>query len=105
MKMGTEFWLAHVAAAKLETISASEYARRHGIAVSALYYWQRKLKVTGKTIAASHPSKFVALRVADTAQRASLCTLALPSGLRLEMSALPSPDWLATLDHAALGAR
>jgi hypothetical protein len=25
MKMGTEFWVEHVAAAKLETISASEY--------------------------------------------------------------------------------
>lgn len=105
MKMGAEFWSAHVAAAKLETISASEYARRHGIAVSALYYWQRKLKVTGKAIAASRPGKFVALRVADTAQRPCSCTLALPSGLRLEMSALPAPEWLAALEHAALGAR
>lgn len=31
MKMGTEFWVGHVAAAKLETIPASEYARRHGL--------------------------------------------------------------------------
>lgn len=44
MKMGSEFWAAHVAAVKLETISASEYARRHGLSVAALYYWQRKLK-------------------------------------------------------------
>ncbi len=78
MKMGTEFWSAHVVAAKLETISASEYARRQGIPVSALYYWHRQLKVTGKTIAARHPSKFFALRVADTAQRACSWTLVLP---------------------------
>ena len=38
MKMGTEFWVGHVAAATRETISASEYARRHGISVAALYY-------------------------------------------------------------------
>ena len=44
MKMGTEFWVGHVAAATLETISASEYARRHGLSVAALYYWQHKLK-------------------------------------------------------------
>ena len=35
MKMGTEFWVGHVAAATRETISASEYARRHGISVAA----------------------------------------------------------------------
>ena len=33
MRMGTEFWAAHVAAAEQEGISASEYARRHGLAV------------------------------------------------------------------------
>lgn len=33
MKMGTEFWVAHVAAVKLEAISASEYARRRGLSV------------------------------------------------------------------------
>jgi transposase-like protein len=44
MKMGMEFWMGHVAAAKLEAISASEYSRRHGISVAALYYWQRKLR-------------------------------------------------------------
>lgn len=44
MKMGTEFWAAHVAPAKLQATSASDYAKRHGISVTALYYWQRKLK-------------------------------------------------------------
>ena len=32
--MGTELWESHVAATKRETISASEYARRHGISVA-----------------------------------------------------------------------
>ena len=36
MKMGTEFWVGHVAAATLETMSASEYARRHGISVASI---------------------------------------------------------------------
>ena len=105
MKMGAEFWAEHVAAAKLETISASEYARRHGISVTALYYWQHKLEAVGEGGAAGPANKFVTLRVAEAAHRACNCTLALPSGLRLELSALPAPDWLAALEHAAQGVR
>ena len=103
MKMGTEFWVAHVAAVKLEAISASEYARRHGLSIAALYYWQRKLKLNAEMSEAGQASKFVALRVA--AERPTSCTLVLPSGLHLEMSALPAPEWLAALGRALPGAR
>lgn len=110
MKMGTEFWVGHVAAVKLASISASEYARRHDISVAALYYWQHKLraatadthKEVSKLAKSAHASKFVALRVLDKGVVPScLCTLVLPSDLRLEMSALPSPEWLAALLRAA----
>jgi hypothetical protein len=37
MKIGAEFWASHVAAAKLEAISASEYAKQHSISIAALY--------------------------------------------------------------------
>ena len=103
MKIGTEFWAAHVAAVKLEAISASEYARRHGLSVTALYYWQRKLKSNAGVSGSGQEGKFVALRVA--AQRSSPCTLVLPSGLHLEMSALPAPEWLAALGRAMPGTR
>ena len=107
MKMGTEFWADHVANAKLAGGSASAYAKRHGISVAALYYWQRKLKAAIEVGESSQASKFVALRVAEAfaAQRPSGCTLVLPSGMRLEMSALPAPEWLAALGRAAQGAR
>ena len=95
MKNRTEFWAAHVAAVKHEAISASAYARRHGLSIAALYYWQRKQKSNAEII---DTSKFVALRV--TEQRPCLCTLVLPSGLHLEMSALPAPEWLAALGRA-----
>lgn len=101
--MGTEFWMAHVAAAKLEAISASEYARRHGLSVAALYYWQRKLKSNDKKGETGQASKFVALRVAD--QSSCPCTLVFPSGLQLEMSVLPSPEWLAAVGRTLPGAR
>jgi hypothetical protein len=99
MEAKAEYWAGQVAAAKKESISSSEYARRQGISVVALYYWQRKFKA-----AEQHPTgKFIALRV--SADRASSCTLVLPTGLQLEMSALPAPEWLAALGRAVQESR
>lgn len=82
MKKGTEFWMAHVAAVKLEAILASAYARRHGISVTALYYyWQHKLKSKAE-VNERQEIKFLALHIA--AQSPYLYTLVLPSGLHLE---------------------
>ena len=114
MKMGTEFWESHVAAAKHETISASEYARRHGISVAALYYWQRKLKTatasTPKKVSTpahpTHANQFVELRVLDKQSIPPCpCILIISSELRLEMTALPEPSWLVALGYAMQGAR
>ena len=114
MKMSAEFWEGHVAAAKREAISISEYARRRNISVAALYYWQRKLKVaiasTPKKALPlakpAHASQFVELRVLDKQTMSScLCTLVLPSDLRLELTVLPEPSWLAALVYAMQGAR
>lgn len=110
MKQKAEFWSAHIAAAELEAIPASEYARRHDLAVKSLYYWRRKLTITKqvhqrelKPIPSVPDNKFVALQV--SAPRQTHCTLSLPSGLRLEMSALPPAEWLAALLHSAAGLR
>lgn len=100
MKMGTEFWAAHVAASQLESIPASEYARRHDLAVKSLYYWRRKLKQSGAADSLQPAGKFVALRIAPGISRPISCTLALPSGLHLDMSALPPPEWFAALVRA-----
>jgi len=52
-------------------------------------------------------SKFVALRVSDAvapmAQPSWGCTLVLGGGMRLEMSALPDPQWLAAVGRANQG--
>jgi hypothetical protein len=101
----TAFWAVHVAALKLEATSASQYAKQHGLAVKSLYYWRRKLAVTKlthqaetKPIPSVLGNKFVALQVATPRQ--THYTLSLPSGLRLEMSVLPGPEWLAAFDRA-----
>ena len=102
MKKKAEFWLAHVKAASLGAIPVSEYAKQHGLAVKSLYYWRRKLGVPNYlSQRADNPAKpmpsgkFVALQV--TTPRPVNYALAWPSGLRLEMSSLPSTEWLADL--------
>jgi len=105
MQMGAEFWMAHVAASQFEAIPVSEYARRHGLAVKSLYYWRRKLQKSGKTDVPLSAGKFVALRIAPGGSRPNNCALELPSGLRLEMSVLPSPEWLAALVRVVQGIR
>ncbi len=71
-----------------------------------LYYGQRKAAGVAMPSVEKQATLFVALRVesADHASAAVNCTLILPSGLRLEMAALPAPAWLAALSPANQGA-
>lgn len=111
MKNGRNYWAERVAAIKSQGVTTSAYARQHGISLSALYYWQRKLKleIVPQSMALAVPkpqSKFVALRVSDgLAQMAPSwgCALMLGGGMRLEMSALPDPQWLVALGRANQG--
>ncbi len=114
MKKAKHDWSSHVAAIKTQGISTSAYARRHRLALSTLYYWQRKLRSASaghakiKPVATTRqPGKFVALRVrdlGDAVQRPTTgCTLVLTGAMRLEMAALPDPQWLAALWRCTQG--
>jgi len=110
MKMKAEFWAAHVKAAKLVAMPASEYAKQHGLAVKSLYYWRHKLEALSNISPCADnvtkpmlSGKFVALQVITP--RPVNYALAWPSGLRFEMSALPSPGWLADLERTAQAMR
>lgn len=116
MKKANHDWSGHIEAIRIQGISARAYAKRHDVSLSALYYWQRKLKsappvhTKAEPLAATKQSnKFVALRI-DEPQRVARpgpthCTLVLPGGMCLEMPALPSPQWLADLGRCAQKAR
>jgi hypothetical protein len=111
MKNGRKYWAEHVAAIKSQGVTTRAYARLHGISLSALYYWQHKLALEmvphSMALAVPKPqSKFVALRVSDAlAQMAPSwgCALVLGGGMRLEMSALPDPQWLVAVGRANQG--
>ncbi len=109
MATESEFWTAHVAAIKQGSISTRAYAQQHDISLASLYYWKRKLKDASAKpeVAPQATSKFVALRLpaATLAPRSTSCTLILASGIRLEMPALPAPEWLVAVGRALQDAR
>jgi len=112
MKNTRQYWSNQVEAIKSQGVTTSAYARQYGISLAALYYWQRKLQLEvaphSMALAAPKPqSKFVAVRVTDAVADIAPswgCTLVLSGGMRLEMSALPDPQWLAALGRANQGA-
>ena len=115
MKKTNQDWAGHVAAIKDQGISATDYARQHGLAESTLYRWKSKLqrastdRTKAETLTApAQPSKFIALRLSEPERimPAALthCTLVLSGGMRLEIPALPAPQWLAQLSRCAQGA-
>jgi transposase-like protein len=117
--MEKQYWVKHVAGLALVGGSVSTYARAHGISVECLYYWRRKLNTkslqpSSKAADQLKPSnQFVALRIANATDFApriassgtGSCTLLIGNHVRLEMTALPPPEWLASLTHTTQGVR
>jgi transposase-like protein len=115
MKQTKQDWAGHVAAIKDQGISASDYARQHGLAESTLYRWKSKLQRVSADrtkaealTAPAQPSKFIALRLSEPqrimAAAPTHCTLVLSGGIRLEIPELPAPQWLVELSCCTQGA-
>jgi transposase-like protein len=104
MKTGTAFWMEHVSTIERDGIAASKYARQHGLSVTALRYWCRKLRASSTE--AGLPHQFITLSVPQDSrpERQSTYTLML-AGVRLELPTLPSPEWLVAVALAAQGCR
>jgi transposase len=105
MENTTEFWTRHIAAIRQEGVAMTVYAKRHGLSLASLYYWRQKLLLVDDKAAPTTHGKFVAVRIGEAALPSGACVLILPSGLRLEMPALPTPAWLVALDQSHSGAR
>jgi transposase-like protein len=97
-----QYWSRHLAAIEREGITTRAYAQREGLSVGALYQWRRELKARGQAVAGGG---FVAVQVAPPAiEPASGCRLRLGAQVVLELSALPSAQWVAGLGAALAGA-
>lgn len=105
---GQDYWETHLEAISREGIGAKAYAQREGLSVSNLYYWRRRLKAQchGPHQATQNPSTqspgrlFIPVAMGTDPGVTGRCLLTLRSGLRLELSCLPSPQWLAQVSQA-----
>lgn len=110
MSTETEFWAKHIEAIANEGIHTKGYAEREGLDVSKLYKWRQRLAEnnngSGVSIkpaiipeagTQSPLSQFIRVNTPASPARFD-CQLELPSGLRLNLSALPDPHWLITLN-------
>lgn len=88
-------WLAHLEQAHQQNLSLQEYARRTGIKASSLYA-ARKQMCKARPQAAATPVSFAEVRM-NGAGPAEVCVLHLAPGIRLQLPALPSPQWLAAV--------
>ena len=101
-------WQFHLDQIDQEGISTKAYAAREGLSLQSLYQWRHELKrrraddPVSLTITPRSPGKFVqvsAVAPDRTSQSPLRCSLILPSGVRLEMSDLPSIGWIVALAH------
>ena len=88
-------WLAHLEQARQQNLSLQEYARRTGLKATSLYAARtRQNKAHPQAVAT--PVSFAEVRMA-AAGPADTCILHLAPGIRLQLSVLPSPQWLAAV--------
>jgi len=103
------WWQGHLQRIEKEGIGTKAYALREGLDVKALYESRRNFKRrVNAPLVAGHPTgasrKFLELKPYRDAsqvagQSGTRCCLILPSGVRLEISDLPSIGWISALAH------
>lgn len=95
------WWQGHLQRIEKEGIGTKDYALREGLDVKTLYESRRNFKrrISGSVAADEKPDQsrpFVQLKLAAPEapdHRPAHCCLILPSGVRLEISDLPSIGW------------
>lgn len=95
------YWSAHLDRIATEAITTKAYAEREGLSAAALYYWRSRLKAESAQLhrqsAQPTPARaLVPVQVTPSPERSG-CTLTLGPVVRLELTELPSPEWLVRL--------
>jgi hypothetical protein len=100
-RRGQEFWSRLVAEFQGQELSQVEFARRKRVKLATLRYWLAKLRETSQP----EPVRFVEVVAAEETAAGDAVRIRLPGGVELQLSSLPSPEYLASLDVALLRSR
>lgn len=95
-------------ALNLAGVTSKAYAQQHGLSVHSLRHWVSRFKADAAMSTAPQAGAFIALQlersasspVASASISGGRCTLRCAAGWELEMTGLPSPQWLAGLSGA-----
>ena len=90
-----DFWSRHLAACQAQGISINAYAKREGLSAVSLYYWRKRLGLTGSLPREVVASPFVPIQVERSDDCAGSCQLILGDGVRVEFSQVPGAHWFA----------
>lgn len=88
-------WISHLEQALQQNLSLQEYACRTGIKASSLYV-ARKWWSKARPQAAPASMRFAEVRMMGAKLDGAACVLHLAPVIRLQLSGLPSTQWLAT---------
>lgn len=79
-----QFWLAHIQGCTEQGRSLAAYAKDHDLKVSALYYWNKRLRTLGRLPRIEAGSGFTAVQIASPRMTVSRYRVCFPNGLVLE---------------------
>ncbi len=99
------YWLAHLEACERGGQTTKAYAHEHGLSVSMMYSWRKKLTARGLWTRESGPrtvSTFERFEVADTAMPMAW-HIVLPNGVEIGFSGAVDASALAAVLGAAKG--
>jgi hypothetical protein len=98
------YWLDHIESCEQLGQSTKAYAELHGLSVSMMYSWRKKLSAKGvlsDRTKSCGPSRFERVRVVGAEPLCGECCITLPNGVQIGFSGAVDGGLLSTVLHAA----
>ena len=97
------YWLKHYRASEVSGKSMAEYAREHGLAITAFYYWKKRLVQLGTIESKPLPDSPVFHKVAIKREQRvdATCRIRFPNGIECEMTGMDQNGFESLLNSVS----
>ena len=97
------YWLKHYQASEVSGRSMAEYAREHGLAITAFYYWKKRLVQLGAiaTEGLSDPPVFRKVTFKREQRVDATCRIRFPNGIECEMTGMDQNGFESLLNSVS----
>lgn len=102
-QLGRDFWQARMAEHERSGLTQQAYVDKYGLSIQTFWRWRKRLSKDDTALVPAQPVRFVefAAEVTLAAREIRLCV----GSVRLELSELPPPAYLAAVHLHVEGAR